>query len=447
MKVLPPVTTILSPSGVKRGRHMRRVRSGIGLGDRQRRERSIGDTRQQAPLLLLVAEVDQRLHRVEIRRPDDAGRRAGPADFAHTGEIGRVAEPGPAIRLRHEHRIEAERIDRADVVPRELGRAVVDARPAARSRSRQRLLTLSSSCASSADNAGIASSRSNTFMTRRSTSLQPEIVLGQLDGPPLPERSRAPSSAGECRRSRLAICSVIRESEIQAVIDGMIELTGNIYSPRHQASGADRRVEVIGKQRPLFRASLGLAECGRFSPSARQHLHTSATSKSGAIKRRRPLGSQSARSASGSSGRNHLSATLASTIRLTGYPGPHGSAPQPWDRFAAGLARRRHSANAFHDRQAAPPGWASPPRSTDHATTVPADFRWEIARTSQAARARRHRGFELSPVPRSTLQFRDCTMISSCPEGRLQVAAQSLSRNAGLRFSRKAAMPSTASAV
>src|ERR1700730_15837622 len=62
---------------------------------------------------------------MEIRRPDDAGRSARLADLAHTGEVRGIAEPGPAIGLGYKDCVEAERVDRADIFPREFGRAVV----------------------------------------------------------------------------------------------------------------------------------------------------------------------------------------------------------------------------------------------------------------------------------------------------------------------------------
>src|SRR5713226_8835973 len=62
---------------------------------------------------------------MEIRRPDDAGRGARLADLAHTGKVRGIAEPRAAISLGHKDRIEAERVDRVDIVPGELGRAVV----------------------------------------------------------------------------------------------------------------------------------------------------------------------------------------------------------------------------------------------------------------------------------------------------------------------------------
>src|SRR5260370_391029 len=83
----------------------------------ERGECPLGDTRHQAPLLLLRAKIDQRLRRMEIRRPDDAGRGARLADLAHTGEVCGVAEPRAAISLGHKDRIEAERVDRVDIVP------------------------------------------------------------------------------------------------------------------------------------------------------------------------------------------------------------------------------------------------------------------------------------------------------------------------------------------
>jgi hypothetical protein len=104
---------------------MGRVRARVGFSDCQRCQRPLGDARQQSLLLLLVAEIDQRLHRMEIRRPDDAGRGARLADLAHASEIGGVGEASSAMRLGHKDRIEAERVDRPDIVPRELAGAVV----------------------------------------------------------------------------------------------------------------------------------------------------------------------------------------------------------------------------------------------------------------------------------------------------------------------------------
>ena len=61
-------------------RHAGGVRAGVRLGDGERAEPAFGDARQQALLLLLGAEVDQRLHAVEVGGADDAGRGAGLGD-------------------------------------------------------------------------------------------------------------------------------------------------------------------------------------------------------------------------------------------------------------------------------------------------------------------------------------------------------------------------------
>ena len=111
--------------GRKAGLHAGGVGAGLGLGDRQRQQRSLGDARQQAPLLFLAAEIDQWLRRVEIGRPDDPGRGAGGGNLAHAGEIGGVAHPGAAVRLGHEHRVEAERVNRLDIGLRKFSGAVV----------------------------------------------------------------------------------------------------------------------------------------------------------------------------------------------------------------------------------------------------------------------------------------------------------------------------------
>jgi len=106
-------------------RHVGRIRAGTGFGDRQCRERSCGDARQQAPLLLLAAEIDERLHGVEIRRPDDAGRRASLGDLSDASEIHGIIEPSPAVALGDKDRVETERVDRTDIVPGEFTAAVV----------------------------------------------------------------------------------------------------------------------------------------------------------------------------------------------------------------------------------------------------------------------------------------------------------------------------------
>jgi len=111
--------------GRKARRHVGRIRAGTGFGDRQRRERPCGDARQQAPLLLLAAEIDERLHGVEIRRPDDAGRRASLGDLSDASEIHGIIEPSPAVALGDKDRVETERVDRTDIVPGEFTAAVV----------------------------------------------------------------------------------------------------------------------------------------------------------------------------------------------------------------------------------------------------------------------------------------------------------------------------------
>ena len=100
-------------------RHMRRIGAGRRLGDAQRPDRPFRDPRQQPLFLFLAAEIDQRLGRVKIGRPDDAGRGAGLRDFAHAGKIGGIGQPRSAIGFGHEHRVEPECINRADIVPRE----------------------------------------------------------------------------------------------------------------------------------------------------------------------------------------------------------------------------------------------------------------------------------------------------------------------------------------
>jgi hypothetical protein len=107
------------------GLHPGRVGARGRLGDRQRCERPFGEARQEALLLRFGAEVDQRLHRVEVGRPDDAGRRARFRDLAHAFEVGGIRQRRTAVFLRDEHRIQSQRVDRFDVLTRKVAGAVV----------------------------------------------------------------------------------------------------------------------------------------------------------------------------------------------------------------------------------------------------------------------------------------------------------------------------------
>ena len=75
------------------GLHAGGVRAGAGLGDGESAKAALGDPRQQAAPLLLRAEVDQRLHAVEIGGVDDAGRRAGAGNRLHRLEIDARSAP------------------------------------------------------------------------------------------------------------------------------------------------------------------------------------------------------------------------------------------------------------------------------------------------------------------------------------------------------------------
>ena len=90
-------------------RHARGVGARIRLGDGERAQPARGDARQQPLLLLLAAEIDQRLHAVEVGGVDDAGGGAGLRDDLHHGQIELVARRAAAIGLRHEQPVEPER--------------------------------------------------------------------------------------------------------------------------------------------------------------------------------------------------------------------------------------------------------------------------------------------------------------------------------------------------
>ena len=107
--------------------HPGRVRSRVRLGDRQRAKAPFGDARQQAGALLVGAEIDQRLHAVEGGGIDDARRRACFRDDRDDLQVEGIGHPRAAEFLRHEDGVEAEFVDRRDVLPWEIAR-LVDAR-------------------------------------------------------------------------------------------------------------------------------------------------------------------------------------------------------------------------------------------------------------------------------------------------------------------------------
>src|SRR6218665_2831865 len=74
--------------------------------------------------LLFVAPVDQGFDGVVVRGPDDAGGRAGLADFADTGQVGGVGQFGAAVGRRYEHGVQAERVDGAQVLRRKFAAAI-----------------------------------------------------------------------------------------------------------------------------------------------------------------------------------------------------------------------------------------------------------------------------------------------------------------------------------
>ena len=104
--------------------HAGGVGSGGRLGDGQRAEPSGGNAREQSLFLLRAADVDERLQSVESRGIDDAGRGAGLGNDFHHREVEPVGHPEPAIGRRHEDRVGADGVERADVVPRELTGAI-----------------------------------------------------------------------------------------------------------------------------------------------------------------------------------------------------------------------------------------------------------------------------------------------------------------------------------
>ena len=116
---LAPLTMTASPSGREARGHGGGVGAGLGLGDRQGSQRTLGQARQKTLLLLVIAEVDEGLHRVKIGGVDDARRGAGGGDDLHHFEIGAIAHRRAAIGLRNEDRVQCEFVDRLDVRPGE----------------------------------------------------------------------------------------------------------------------------------------------------------------------------------------------------------------------------------------------------------------------------------------------------------------------------------------
>jgi hypothetical protein len=111
--------------GAEAGFHARGVRSRFGLGDGERAQGAGGDARQEALLLRLRADVDQRLHAVEGGRVDDPGGGARLGDGADAFQVELVADRRAAIGLRQEDHVHAEVVQRLDVLPRELAGAVI----------------------------------------------------------------------------------------------------------------------------------------------------------------------------------------------------------------------------------------------------------------------------------------------------------------------------------
>ena len=101
-------------------RERRSHAGGVGacrwLGDRQRGKAAVDHHRQQSLLLRFGSEVDQWLDRVEVGRPDHARGRTGPGQFSHALEIGGVRHRRTPVGLGDEHGVEAQRVDRVDVV-------------------------------------------------------------------------------------------------------------------------------------------------------------------------------------------------------------------------------------------------------------------------------------------------------------------------------------------
>ncbi len=89
-------------------------------------------TRQQSVLLFFATEINQRLDSVKIRCPNNSGRRASLADFAHAGEIGGVGQVRAAVGFGNEHRVHAERVNCLNVFPGKFRAAIILGRRAAR---------------------------------------------------------------------------------------------------------------------------------------------------------------------------------------------------------------------------------------------------------------------------------------------------------------------------
>jgi len=104
--------------------HAGGVGSGGRLGDGQRAEPTGGNAREESLFLLRAADVDERFQSVECRGIDDPGRGAGLGNDFHHREVEPVGHPEPAIGRRHEDRVGADGVERADVVPRELTGAI-----------------------------------------------------------------------------------------------------------------------------------------------------------------------------------------------------------------------------------------------------------------------------------------------------------------------------------
>jgi hypothetical protein len=111
--------------GPERGLHRRRIRPRPRLGDRERAQPPVYHHRQQAPLLLLGAEVRERFAEVEIGRPDAARRSARLADLAQALQVRGIGHLGAAVLLGNEHPVHPEAVQRADVLPRKFTGAIV----------------------------------------------------------------------------------------------------------------------------------------------------------------------------------------------------------------------------------------------------------------------------------------------------------------------------------
>ena len=124
----PPLHAVQHVAGVRAhrpGLHGRRVRAGLGLGQRVGEHRLAARDRRQVAGLDLLGRGEQQRHRAQlVHRRDQRRRGAGPGDLLDDDRRGDRVGAGAAISLGDVHGLEVRLDQRLVHVPGELGGAV-----------------------------------------------------------------------------------------------------------------------------------------------------------------------------------------------------------------------------------------------------------------------------------------------------------------------------------